>query len=497
MPFNGSGTFVPLAAPDFPAVAGDLIEANKFNNNMLDVFNEGLTKCITRSGESPATGNLPMAGFRHTGVGNAVSATDYAAWGQTMGLRGAIGTADWDTLTTTGMYEATAASLTGASSHYPSTSNIGQLFVINQGAVIVHTYVHRDGTASRAKVSGTWSNWSLLETIAANTTLSVPSVYATVQDALTYLATKVILPGIVVTISIAAGTVTTATEITLNHPNGENIQIVGAGKTTTILARSASGNVMKVSSGRRLGLLKNLTLQGSNVSTDTGLRIDGGAVDAVEAIKVTTCANNILIDNGGRLSAVNGVCTLTSGSSGIVLSKNSQAYISTASQELNNVTAGEGSFVYLNTDITSGSATYRILGDTGATIAVAFNSLTVSGATNSGVKLANRAKLVLPSGVVLTSSSNGLYGFEYNGAERISGSISGSGNGTALESPAMYFGQSGDDVKIGSSDDIKLTPGTGKNILMGTHSALAAETVTGYITIKDAGGTLRKLAVVS
>lgn len=31
----------------------------------------------------------------------------------------------------------------------------------------------------------------------------------------------------------------------------------------------------------------------------------------------------------------------------------------------------------------------------------------------------------------------------------------------------------------------------------GTHSAIAAETVTGYITIKDTGGTTRKLAVVS
>jgi len=31
----------------------------------------------------------------------------------------------------------------------------------------------------------------------------------------------------------------------------------------------------------------------------------------------------------------------------------------------------------------------------------------------------------------------------------------------------------------------------------GTHSAIAAETVTGYITIKDSGGTTRKLAVVS
>jgi hypothetical protein len=42
-----------------------------------------------------------------------------------------------------------------------------------------------------------------------------------------------------------------------------------------------------------------------------------------------------------------------------------------------------------------------------------------------------------------------------------------------------------------------LTPaGTGL-LRFGTHSALGAETVTGFITIKDAGGTTRKVAVVS
>jgi len=35
------------------------------------------------------------------------------------------------------------------------------------------------------------------------------------------------------------------------------------------------------------------------------------------------------------------------------------------------------------------------------------------------------------------------------------------------------------------------------NIKVGTHSAIGAETVTGYITIKDSGGTDRKIAVVS
>lgn len=45
--------------------------------------------------------------------------------------------------------------------------------------------------------------------------------------------------------------------------------------------------------------------------------------------------------------------------------------------------------------------------------------------------------------------------------------------------------------------DLTLTPaGTGV-VQFGTHAALSGESVTGYITIKDAGGTSRKIAVVS
>lgn len=45
--------------------------------------------------------------------------------------------------------------------------------------------------------------------------------------------------------------------------------------------------------------------------------------------------------------------------------------------------------------------------------------------------------------------------------------------------------------------DLNLTPaGTGK-VRFGTHSAVGAETITGYIEVKDAAGTVRKLAVIS
>jgi hypothetical protein len=57
------------------------------------------------------------------------------------------------------------------------------------------------------------------------------------------------------------------------------------------------------------------------------------------------------------------------------------------------------------------------------------------------------------------------------------------------------------DVTTGTGADLLLSGGTGSvangMVRIGAHSAIGAETVTGFIEIKDAGGTIRKLAVVS
>lgn len=70
-------------------------------------------------------------------------------------------------------------------------------------------------------------------------------------------------------------------------------------------------------------------------------------------------------------------------------------------------------------------------------------------------------------------------------------------NGVTITSAATtampIIAATGSDTNI----DLRLqAKGTG-NIRFGTHSALAGETVTGYITIKDDGGTARKVAIVS
>lgn len=81
MSFNGNGTFNPLPAPDFPAVAGEIIYASRFNSNLQDIFN-GLSNCLTRDGQSPAGANLPMNGFVFTGLGAGTTTGQSLSWGQ-------------------------------------------------------------------------------------------------------------------------------------------------------------------------------------------------------------------------------------------------------------------------------------------------------------------------------------------------------------------------------------------------------------------------------
>jgi hypothetical protein len=84
MPYNGSGTFTPLPRPQFPVVAGELILADYYNAVISDILS-GLTNAITLDGQSTVLANIPMGGFRHTGVGDAILDNQYASLAQLKG----------------------------------------------------------------------------------------------------------------------------------------------------------------------------------------------------------------------------------------------------------------------------------------------------------------------------------------------------------------------------------------------------------------------------
>lgn len=78
---DGSGTFS-LAEAAF--VNGTIIDADDMNADLSDIA-AGLTQSLSKDGQTVATGNLPMGGFRHTNVAAATAATHYARADQVTG----------------------------------------------------------------------------------------------------------------------------------------------------------------------------------------------------------------------------------------------------------------------------------------------------------------------------------------------------------------------------------------------------------------------------
>jgi hypothetical protein len=81
MPRNGSGTYT---RPQADYVPGTTILATSVNSDLNDMAS-ALTASLARDGQTTPTANIPLGGFRITGLGNATSATDAATLGQVDG----------------------------------------------------------------------------------------------------------------------------------------------------------------------------------------------------------------------------------------------------------------------------------------------------------------------------------------------------------------------------------------------------------------------------
>jgi hypothetical protein len=78
MPRSG-GTFALVSGN--PVESGSVASSTVMNNTLDDIADE-LTNSIARDGQSPASANLPMGGYRHTNVGTASARNHYAAVSQ-------------------------------------------------------------------------------------------------------------------------------------------------------------------------------------------------------------------------------------------------------------------------------------------------------------------------------------------------------------------------------------------------------------------------------
>lgn len=79
MPRNGlDGTYT-IPEPDFEY---DTVIDEQAMNNIFDDIETALSQSVATDGQSPISADLPMSGYKHTGVGNAGSRNQYAAAGQ-------------------------------------------------------------------------------------------------------------------------------------------------------------------------------------------------------------------------------------------------------------------------------------------------------------------------------------------------------------------------------------------------------------------------------
>lgn len=175
MAFNGSGVFQRLYNWTNDAAANIKIRADRMDNEMNGMAT-GLSTCITKDGQTTVTADLPMAGFRHTGVGAGAARTDYTrldqtqdgklAWVDGGGTADAI-TASYAIPITTLVdgqlcyVRATAANATTTPTFSPSALT-AQIIVKEGGAALVAGDIAGDGHELILRYDLTNTRWELL-----------------------------------------------------------------------------------------------------------------------------------------------------------------------------------------------------------------------------------------------------------------------------------------------------------------------------------------------
>lgn len=79
MPRDGSGNYTAPAGQ--PVTTGTTISSTIFNTLVADLVS-AMTGSLTRDGQTTPSANLPMGGFKHTGVADGTSRNQYASVGQ-------------------------------------------------------------------------------------------------------------------------------------------------------------------------------------------------------------------------------------------------------------------------------------------------------------------------------------------------------------------------------------------------------------------------------
>jgi len=189
-PFNGSGVFT-VYTPGNPVVTGTTISSTVQNNTTSD-FATGLSTAITKDGQTTITANIPLAGFKLTGVGLGTASTDAATLANLQAATGTYvatvgGTADVITLSPSPAATAYAAGqlfswiASGANTTNVTVnvSGLGAKALTKNGSVALATGDIASGLMVTARYDGTRFQLISAVTLGANTFLGDQTIVST------------------------------------------------------------------------------------------------------------------------------------------------------------------------------------------------------------------------------------------------------------------------------------------------------------------------------
>lgn len=377
---NGMGIYS-LPATYNPVVTNTPITIAWANTTLVDIAT-GITNSIASNGETTITANLPMAGYKHTGVGNASARTDYAAAGQiqdnTLAWGGtAGGTADALTLTLSPVITAYVTGqrflfISGASPNATTTPTL------NVNGVGAKTFLRKDGT-----------------TIAA---ADIPA--STLCEAV-YNGTNMLLASSGAALLAKLGTVTTGTW---------NASVIGPAYGGTGVANNAASTITISGAYASTFTLTNTTsvtfpTSGTLLSTAAAVTPAQGGTGLT-----TLTANNVILGNG-----TSNVQFVAPGSSGSVLTSNGTTWTSASSAAglstpLAVLTPTASTAVNFLTTFSAAYNAYLIIGEgiTNSADDQLFLQFAVSGAADTGSNYYRSASY--SSTAITTASTSALAG---------------------------------------------------------------------------------------
>ena len=318
--YNGSGTFLINSAGQ-PVVPGTTITTTAFNALTADLAS-GLTTAMTKYGQTVPTANIPMGGFKLTGLGAGTSATDAAQFGQLQNAPVAtlITVAGADTITGTLVQTLTAyatgqqfsfvAAGTNTTAVTLNIDGLGAKAVTRTGAVALDAgalvsgqmaIVEYDGTRFQLINANAFTNLTVSGALTVGTTLAVTGVATlTAQPILSSLTAS--LP---VFTDASKGLVS-------NTMTGTGSVMMSASPTTTgtltAAAINASGLVAMAGAatvGTTLGVTGTSTMAAINAGGKLTTSFAGGG-DFVAIFRNTTAATPYTVQIIEPAAAVSG-----------------------------------------------------------------------------------------------------------------------------------------------------------------------------------------------